>query len=104
MNQVWCSATPTGIRLALQITANAKKSEVIAPHGDALKIRLQAPAIEGRANQALTRLLADCLNLPTRTIEITAGQTSKRKIVEIRNTGLTVETVVQALWPAGQPN
>jgi uncharacterized protein len=95
----WCSALSAGIRLAVQITPNAKKSEVIGPHEDVLKIRLQAQPVEGKANDALIRYLADTLGVPKSAIQITHGLTNKRKIIEIHARNLTPESVRSTLYP-----
>jgi len=52
--------------------------------GDALKIRLNAPPVEGRANEALIVFLAEKLGLPRANIEIIVGETARRKIVRVR--------------------
>lgn len=96
MNQGWCSALPGGVRLVVQITPNAKKSEVVGPLADALKIRLQAQPIEGKANEALIRYVAATLDVPKSAVQITHGHTSKRKMLEIHTANLTVEAVRQA--------
>lgn len=93
MTRDWCTASVAGIRLAVQITANAKKTEVIGVLDDVLKIRLQAQPVEGRANEALVWFLADVLDVPRSAVEITHGLTSKRKTIEVRSGGLTVEGV-----------
>lgn len=74
----------------MQITPNARKSEVTGVLDDALKIRLQAQPIEGKANEALVRFLADILAVPKSAVSITHGHTSKRKIIEVSSTTLTV--------------
>jgi uncharacterized protein (TIGR00251 family) len=99
MTRNWCSVAPGGIRLAVQISANAKKTEVIGQLGDVLKIRLQAQPIEGKANQALIRFIADALNVPNSAVAITHGHTNKRKILEVGTTRLGVEEVMRALAP-----
>jgi uncharacterized protein len=100
MSRDWCCAAPQGIRITVQITPNAKKSEVIGVLDDALKIRLQAQPIEGKANEALVRFLAGVLGLPKSAIAITHGHTNKRKIVEISTARLTVEEARRLLVPA----
>lgn len=95
----WCSIVPQGIRLAVQIMPNAKKSEVTGVLDDALKIRLHAQPIEGKANEALVRYLADALNVPKSAVTITHGHTSKRKIIEIAASKLTPDSVRVALLP-----
>jgi len=97
MAHAWCSALPGGLRLAVQITPNAKKTEVIGVLDDALKLKLHAQPIEGKANVALIRFLADALAVPRSAVTITHGLTSKRKLVEVRAAGLTAELTARAL-------
>lgn len=99
MTRAWCSALPGGVRLAVQITPNAKKTEVIGVLDDALKLKLQAQPIEGKANEALVRYLADALSVPRSAVTITHGHTSKRKLVEVQSDKLTVDAVNNALLP-----
>ncbi|WP_136413162.1 MULTISPECIES: DUF167 domain-containing protein [Oxalobacteraceae] len=99
MSKDWCCAVAKGVRITVQITPNAKKSEVIGVLDDALKIRLQAQPIEGKANEALIRYLADTLDVPKSAISITHGQTSKRKIIEISNPKVAVDDVRRTLSP-----
>jgi YggT family protein len=94
------SVIPQGIRLAVQIMPNAKKSEVVGVLDDALKIRLQAQPIEGKANEALIRYVAARLNLLKSAVQITHGFTNKRKILEVSSRDLTVEQAMQTLLPA----
>jgi hypothetical protein len=88
-----------GVRLAVQITPNAKKSEVIGLLDDVLKIRLQAQPIEGKANEALIRYIADMLDVPKSAVSITHGHTNKCKIIEISVQQLTVEAVNKTFLP-----
>jgi uncharacterized protein len=99
MSKSWCSAVQGGIRLAVQITPNAKKSEVIGLLEDVLKIRLQAQPIEGKANEALIRYIADILDVPKNAVSITHGHTNKRKIIEIKASHITIEAVRQIFMP-----
>ena len=99
MSRDWCCAAAQGVRITVQITPNAKKNEVIGLLDDALKIRLQAQPIEGKANEALVRYLADRLDVPKGALTITHGHTSKRKIIEIAAAGLTADKVRQVLVP-----
>lgn len=101
MSRDWCSAAQQHIRISVQITPNAKKSEVIGVHEDALKIRLQAQPIEGKANEALIRFLADVLGVPKSAVTITHGHTNKRKIVEVSASRLSLDEVRRLLVPAG---
>lgn len=103
MSEVWCVAVAGGVRLAVQLTPGAKKNEVIGVLGNELKIRLQAPPIEGRANAALVRYLADCLDVPKSRVRVVHGQTSRHKVVEIDSAQLTPAGVRHTLWPAAAP-
>lgn len=97
MTRDWCSVAPGGIRISVQITPNAKKSEVIGILDDVLKIRLQAQPIEGKANEALIRFLADMLSVPKSAVTITHGHTNKRKVIEVSASALSVEGVRKSL-------
>jgi uncharacterized protein (TIGR00251 family) len=79
------SKPPAPVRtlLRLKIVPNARRSEVVGEHGDALKIKIQAPAMDGKANAALLEFLAEALQIPTRTLELTAGEKSRDKTVAI---------------------
>jgi uncharacterized protein (TIGR00251 family) len=96
----WCAPIAGGVRLAQQVTPNAKKSQVIGPLEDVLKVRLQAQPIEGKANEALVRFLAELLALPRSRIRITHGQASKKKLVELMGPQLTVDAVMRSLLSA----
>lgn len=97
MTRDWCCIAGKGIRLTVQITPNAKKTEVVGLFDGALKLRIHAQPIEGKANEALIRFLADVLSVPRNTVSITHGLASKHKTIEIRPTGLTVDDVKHAL-------
>jgi uncharacterized protein (TIGR00251 family) len=97
VSRAWCSALPGGVRLAVQITPNAKKTEVIGVLDDAIKLKLQAQPIEGKANEALVKYLAAALSVPRSAVTITHGLTNKRKLIEVRSAVLTVEEVERLL-------
>ena len=97
MTRSWCSALPGGIRLAVQITPNAKKTEVIGVLDDALKLKLQAQPIEGKANEALVKFLAKALGVSRGAVTITHGQTNKKKLIEVVSATLTLDDVEQRL-------
>ena len=70
-------------RLKLRIVPNAKRNEVTGEHGDAVKIKIAAPAIEGKANEALLEFLAEKLGLHRRNLTLIAGEKSRDKLIEI---------------------
>ncbi len=76
------SAAPT-CTVAIKAIPNAPRSEVVGWLGDALKVKVHAPPLEGRANDELCRFLADTLGLPRRAVTILRGDTSRQKLVRI---------------------
>ena len=73
----------------------AARSEIVGIHGEALKIRIAAPAQEGRANQALVEFLAEFLGLPKSQISIVRGEKTREKILFLR--GLKAEELARKL-------
>lgn len=69
--------------LTLHIQPGAKKTEFAGLHGDTLKIRLAAPPVDGKANEALVKFLAEVLHLPKSAVTLKSGQTSRRKVLEV---------------------
>jgi uncharacterized protein (TIGR00251 family) len=82
-DQPWARRRADGWSLTIRVQPGATRSEVAGPHGDALRIRLAAPAVDGKANRELIRFLAVELGLPTRAVEIASGHTSRTKVVRI---------------------
>ncbi len=70
-------------RLTVRVIPNAKTNEIVGYENGAWKIRLNAPPIEGRANEALVRFLAEKLDLAPSEIEIRKGTTSKIKSLNV---------------------
>ena len=89
------TATAAGCQLAIKAIPNAPRSEVVGWLGDALKVKVHAPPVEGRANEALCEVLAEALGLPKRAVSVARGDTSTRKVVRID--GLTLEQVRERL-------
>ena len=77
------SDTPSGATFAVKLHPRAKKNAITGTLGDALKISLTAPPLEGRANDACIGFLADLLKLPRSSITIAAGQTSRNKLIRV---------------------
>ena len=75
--------TDAGVRISVRVQPRASRNEVAGLHGDALKVRVTAPAIEGAANDALIDLLSTTFGVSRRDVTIVAGATSRSKIVEI---------------------
>jgi len=81
--------------LRVHIVPNAKVDSVAGEHAGAIKIKLRAPAIEGKANAALIRFLAGQLKLPRNAIVLERGQKSRDKVIRIH--GLTEENLRRRL-------
>jgi len=94
----WLVATRDGVVLSLHCQPGAKASRVVGLHDDRLKLQLQAPPLENRANEALVAWLADQLSLPRKQIEILTGHTNRQKRVLVR--GTTLEQVERLLTTA----
>jgi uncharacterized protein len=75
----------------VHVVPNAKIDSVAGEHGGAIKIKLRAPAVEGKANEALLRFLAEQLKLPQHAIVVQRGRRSRDKLIRIP--GLTSEDV-----------
>jgi uncharacterized protein (TIGR00251 family) len=74
---------PRNSALRVHIVPHAKDDAVIGEHGDAIKIKLRAPAREGKANAALMRFLAEQLQVPRHAILLQRGQRTRDKLVRI---------------------
>lgn len=72
------------VTLTIKVVPRASKNQIVGIEGDALKIRLNAPPVEGRANDALIQFLAEMLGVARTQIEIIAGHAARRKIVRVR--------------------
>jgi uncharacterized protein (TIGR00251 family) len=81
---------PTALRLQIHLQPRAARDRIVGWHGDALKIQVHAPPVEGAANAALIELLAQTLDVPRRTVRILQGSTSRNKVVEIDDVDTTV--------------
>jgi uncharacterized protein len=71
------------IVLTLHVQPGAKRTGVAGRHGDALKIRLAAPPVDGKANEELLRYLASVFGVPHRNVTLVRGDSSRRKVVRI---------------------
>lgn len=72
-----------GVSFAVRVQPGARHEGVVGPYGDAIKIAIQAPAVDGMANDALVRLLAEKLGVSRGSVEIIAGHSSRSKVVRV---------------------
>jgi uncharacterized protein (TIGR00251 family) len=86
---------PGGVRISVHVQPRASRTEIAGAHGDALKVRLAAPPVDGAANEALVTFLTDRFAVPRRAITIVSGAQSRAKVVEVA--GLTAADVRRLL-------
>ncbi len=71
------------VTLSVRIQPRASKNEIVTMESGGLKIRLTAPPIDGAANDALVKFLADALSIPKSHVEIISGHSSRAKVLRI---------------------
>jgi len=83
MGKLKITEAEAGVAFAVRVVPRASRNEIVGVHGDALKVRLTAPPVEGRANEALIAFLAQRLGVRKSQVEIVAGATSRRKVIRV---------------------
>jgi len=88
--------------VALHIVPRARATAVAGSHGDAVKVRVAAPPVDGAANAELVRFLAARLNVPAGRVTIVGGASGRRKTIEVE--GMTGDQIrLKLLVNVGQP-
>jgi len=77
---------PDGLLIDVRVQPKSSKNAIVGVHGEALKIKLNAPPVDGKANKALVQLVAKTLHCPKSAVEIISGQASRNKRLLIRIT------------------
>jgi hypothetical protein len=85
----------TSVRVPVRVQASARREELVGVRDGVLTVRVTAPAVEGRANRALCRLVAKRLDIPNSSVVIVRGHRSRDKLIEID--GLDRRTLLNAL-------
>ena len=98
MTPIWIKQTPNGITLNLHCQPGAKLTKVVGLHDGCLKISLQAPALENKANELLLAWLSKHLKIPQKQIQFISGQNSRKKRVEIWG-AISLEQIIAVLKP-----
>jgi uncharacterized protein (TIGR00251 family) len=83
--------TGTGVSFSVRVQLQASRSAISGVLGDALKVALAAPPVEGRANEALIRFFAELFAVPRSAVEIVSGESSRNKLVRVA--GVSAEFV-----------
>lgn len=86
-------------RIAVKVIPNAPRNEVTGLLGDALRVKLHASPVDGRANKALCAFLADWLGLPGRAVSLVQGRNSQHKLIQLA--GVDLATVQKKIDAAG---
>ena len=82
--------TAASTRLRLRVSPGAGRAAIVGRHGDAWKVRVTAAPENGRANDAVLRLIADTLSLPRDAVTLVSGHSGRDKIVELTGVGPTL--------------
>ena len=90
----WYRRNGETIMLTLHVQPGAKRSEIVGLHGDALKIRLSAPPVEGRANDALLKYIAEMFGVPLRNAELKQGGQTRHKVVAVTGSRIEPESLL----------
>ena len=101
-------ADALGLTFRVYVQPRSSINRIVGLHGDALKIKIKAPPVDGAANKMCTRYLADCLNLPKSLVEIRSGKSGRMKQVRVcfgaegntMRATKTLHTSIQALVPS----
>jgi len=89
--------TATGATFRVRVQPGASKNEIVGVQEDTLKIRINAPAVKGKANRALIDFLAEKLGVKKSEVEIMSGRTSKIKKIKVVGEGPKIKEKIQSL-------
>ena len=81
--------------LSVYIQPGASKSEIVGPFNGSLKIRIQSPPVDGKANEALIQFLSKQLNISKRSLQIIKGEAQRNKVVQVE--GISLEQIQKIL-------
>ena len=92
MSRPWCSRHGDRLRINVHVQPNASRTEISGVMENAIKIRLHAPPVDGKANEALVNFIAEQLKVAKRDVSVSHGLSSRQKVIEVR-TAMGVEQV-----------
>lgn len=104
VSEDWIQTSANGARLRIHVVPNAKRTEVIGLQAGMLKIKLHAAPVDGKANDALVKFIAERLCLLRRDIVVSHGHSSRQKVLDIDHPGLSRDVIASALWPEAAVN
>lgn len=89
--------TSAGVTFSVKVHPRARKNAITGEVGDALKLALLAPPVEGKANEACIKFLAEILGVPRSSVTVAAGHSSRQKLIRVIGMGAAqVEQRLQA--------
>jgi len=94
--------TASGATFSIRVQPRAKKNAITGEMGDALKLALTSPPVEGRANKAVIEFFAKLLNVSRSSVTIAAGESSRNKVVRVA--GMSADSLRTRLQTAMQPD
>ncbi|MCC6548243.1 YggU family protein [Candidatus Sumerlaeota bacterium] len=97
----YLSTTHEGVKLSIHVQARASRCALVGLHGDALKIALNVPPVDGKANEALRRFLSEVFRVSFTGVSIVSGAFSRNKIVLLA--GCNEADALEVLAAAGLP-
>ena len=92
--------TASGATFSVRVQPRAKKNAITGVMGDALKLSLTAPPVEGRANEAVVEFFAKLLNVSRSSVTIAAGESSRNKVIRVA--GMSADSLRARLQTAMQ--
>jgi len=93
----WLRDTADGVEISIYVQPGAKSTEVSGEHDGALKLRINAPPVDGKANAAVVAFLAERFAVSKSKVLLLSGDTNRRK--RLRVSGVTAESAVKQLLP-----
>lgn len=93
----WYRLKDDSLIVTLHVQPGAKRTEIMGLHGDALKIRIAAAAVEGQANTRLLDFLHQAFEVPASRISLKQGEHARRKVVEIQGSQISPESLLAGL-------
>ncbi|HJR41083.1 MAG TPA: DUF167 domain-containing protein [Gemmatimonadaceae bacterium] len=83
MSKLMVQTRAGAVRFSVRVQPRASRTSIMGTHAGALRVRLQAPPVDGAANEALVELIARSLGVPKRSVRIVGGATARTKLVEV---------------------
>lgn len=97
IGHIMISESSAGIKISLYVIPNAPRSQIVGEYNSQLKIKIKAPPVDGKANQAIIEFFSELFEIPQKDLEILKGDKSKSKTLLVR--GLSASEILQFIKP-----